>query len=54
MEIIKGYPFRGFKRLELEFDICESKLWNQFFPFSWKSDNDENESLNYYTTYKNY
>ena len=28
---IKGYPFRGFKSMWLEFDISQTKLWNQFF-----------------------
>ena len=39
--------------MELEFDICQTKLWNQFFLFSWKSDIDENASLNYHTPHKN-
>ena len=30
----------------LEIDIYQAKLWNQFFLFSWKSDIDENGSLN--------
>ena len=25
---VKGYPYRGFKRMGLEFDICQTKLRN--------------------------
>ena len=31
--IVRGYPFRGFKSIELELDICQTKLLNQFFSF---------------------
>ena len=30
---IKDKPFRGFKRMGLEFDICQTQLWSQFFSF---------------------
>ena len=30
---IKGYPFRCFKNMRLQFGICQTKLWNQFFSF---------------------
>ena len=30
---IRGYPFRGFKSIGLELDICQTKLLNQFFSF---------------------
>ena len=35
-EKIKGYSFRGFKSMGLEFDIYQTKLWNQFFSFQLK------------------
>ena len=38
---VKGYPFRSFKSMRLEFDICQTKLRNQFFISSV-------ESLTYY------
>ena len=34
---VKGYPFRGFKSMGMEFDIYQVKLWNQFFFFSVES-----------------
>ena len=34
---VKRYAFRGFKSMRLEFDICQTKLWNQFFLFSVES-----------------
>ena len=50
-----GHPFRGFKSMELDFIIfvklsCETN----FFLYSLKSNIDENGSLNYHTTHKNY
>ena len=33
---IRGYPFRGFKSIGLELDICQTKLLNQFFSFQLK------------------
>ena len=32
--IVRGYPFRGFKSIGLELNICQTKWLNQFFLFS--------------------
>ena len=32
----RGYPFRGFKSIGLELDICQTKLLNEFFSFQLK------------------
>ena len=36
LDNIRGYPFRGFKSIGLELDICQTKLLNQFFSFQLK------------------
>ena len=33
---VRGYPFRGFKSIGLELDICQTMLLNQFFSFQLK------------------
>ena len=54
INLVKDYVFHGFKSIRLEFDICQTKSWNQFvFLFSLKPDIDENGSLSYHTTHKN-
>ena len=34
--VIRGYPFRCFKSIGLELDICQTKLLNHFFSFQLK------------------
>ena len=34
--LVRGYPFRGFKGIGLELDICQTKLLNHFFSFQLK------------------
>ena len=36
-DVIFHITFRGFKRMGLEFDICQTKLWNQVFSFQLKA-----------------
>ena len=51
---IYGCPFRGFKSMGLEFDVSQTKLWNQFFFFfSAESLTLTTLSLNYHTMHKN-